>query len=227
MGKEKEKDGTGHRRRVKDKILRHGIESLYDYEFLELCLFYVHKQRDTKGIANALLKKFGSIQNVCNASEKELKDVDDVGPATIEFLKMLPLISKGYALQTSVKKSEVYEHKSDIEKRCVALLKGSVNERAYLLCFDDGKHLIKEAEISEGEPGGVNISLRKVMNAIANTATTAVVLCHNHPSGILRPSNEDLASTRSIKTFLESANIELIDHYIVAEDRFVSCIPMN
>lgn len=217
----------GHRRRVMEKIFRHGIESLYEHEFLELCLFYVYKRKDTNPIAHALLNKFGNLENLCNAPEKEIAEVEGVGKAAAEFIKMLPLISKGYSLHTSVKKRKVYEHKSDIENRCIALLKDSVNEKAYLLCFDDGKRLIKEVEISEGEPGGVNISMRKIMDAIANTSTTSVVLCHNHPSGILLPSNEDMRATSKIKMVLESANIELIDHYIVSEGKQVSCISMN
>lgn len=224
MDKEK---GKGHRRRVKDKVLSYGVESLYDYEFLELCLFYVHKQKDTKRIAKDLIEKFKTLENVCNAPEKELCTVKDVGPSTVEFLRMLPLISKGYALNTSTKKHMVYEHKSDVENRCKALLKNCVNEKAFLLCFDDRKHLIKEVEISDGEPGRVNINLRKIMDAIANTTTTGVVLCHNHPSGSLMPSQEDKITTRDIRLFLESANIELIEHYIVAGDRSVACIPVN
>lgn len=219
--------GIGHRRRVKDKILHYGIESLYEHEFLELCLFYVHKRKDTKEIARDLLKAFGSLENVCNAPEKELLKIKDVGDSTVEFLKILPLISKGFSLHTSVKKRKVYETKKDIEDRCLALLKGSVNEKAYLLCFDDGKHLIKEVEISDGEPGGVSISTRKIIDAIANTSTTAVILCHNHPAGNLKPSNADFAATGNIRKFFESINVELIEHYVVSEDRFVSCVPMN
>ena len=227
MEKEKGSNGKGHRRRVKDKILRYGIESLYDYEFLELCLYYVHKQIDTKRIAKDLLDEFKSLENVCNASEDDLKKIKDVGPATIEFLRMLPLISKGYALHTSVRKREVYDRKSAIEDRCIALLRGCVNEKAYLLCFDDAKHLIKETEISEGDPGGVNISIRKIVDAVANTKTTAVALCHNHPAGILNASDEDFCTTRDVKRFLESANIELINHYIVADEKVVACITID
>lgn len=221
---EKDKGRSGHRRRVKDKVLRYGIESLYDYEFLELCLYYVHKQIDTKPIAKSLLDKFKCLENVCNAPEEELTAITGVGKSTVELLRMLPLICKGYAMHTSIRKRDVYDRKTDIENRCIALLSGSVNEKAYLLCFDDAKHLIKEAEISEGEPGGVNISVRKMMDAIANTATTAVVLCHNHPSGILIASDEDFRATRDVKNFLESANIEFISHYIIADGKAVECI---
>lgn len=217
----------GHRRRVMEKVFKNGIETLLEYEFLELCLFSVYKRCDTNSVSRALLNKFGSLDNVCNAPIEELKQVEGVGNAAAEYIKLIPLISKGYSVHTSVRKKRVYKTRESMCKRCVALLKGCKNEVSYVLCFDNSHHLLKEVKISEGTPASVSMEPRTIMNAIANSATTRVMLCHNHPSGVRIPSRQDMMTTMSLKNLLKPIGVELIDHIVVVEDEYISCITLE
>lgn len=217
----------GHRRRVMKKVLENGVDTLLEHEFLELCLFAVYKRCDTNPLAHALLDKFGNLESVCNATVEELKSVDGIGHAAAEYIKLIPHIAKGYSMHTSIRKRKVFKTRKSMCERCVALLKGHKNEAVYALCFDNMHHLIKEVKIAEGSPGSVTIKPRKVLDAIANTSTTAVMICHNHPSGVRIPSNQDFATTLSVEQLLRPLEIELIDHVVVVDSEYVSCVAMQ
>lgn len=217
----------GHRRRVLKKVFENGIETLLEHEFLELCLFSVYKRCDTNPIAHALLSKFGSLDNVCSATVEELMQVEGIGRAAAEYIKLIPQISKGYSFHTSARRNKIYRTKESMCERCVALLKGNKNEASYILCFDNMYHLLREVKISEGTPGSVFLDPRKVMDAVANSTTTRVMLCHNHPSGMRIPSAQDMVATASLGKLLDSVGIELIDHIVVVDNEYISCIALE
>lgn len=215
---------AGHRRRVMKKVFENGIETLLEHEFLELCLFAVYKRCDTNPLAHRLLDKFGNLDSVCNATVEELMSVEGIGPAAAEYIKLIPHIAKGYSMHTSIRKKQQFTTMDSMYQRCVALLKGNTNEVAYALCFDSMRHLIKEVKIAEGSPGAVMIDPRKVMEAVAYTSTTGIMICHNHPSGVRSPSQQDFVATSSIKKLVNSIGIDLIDHIVVVDDDYVSCV---
>lgn len=215
---------AGHRRRVMKKVFENGIETLLEHEFLELCLFAVYRRCDTNPLAHRLLDKFGNLDSVCNATVEELMSVEGIGPAAAEYIKLIPHIAKGYSMHTSIRKKQQFTTMDSMYQRCVALLKGNTNEVAYVLCFDSMRHLIKEVKIAEGSPGAVMIDPRKVMEAVAYTSTTGIMICHNHPSGVRSPSQQDFVATSSIKKLVNSIGIDLIDHIVVVDDDYVSCV---
>lgn len=214
----------GHRRRMIEKVLKYGVDILHEHEFLELYLFFAYKRSDTNPIAHSLLKKFGNIANICNAPIEELMEVEGVGKSTATTIKLLPHITRGYQLNTSVSNGLKYVSRESIYKRCEALLSNTKNEVVYLLCFDKSMHLIKEVKLAEGVPEHVSLDVRKITDALAGTATSAVVLCHNHPSGVLIPSNQDFNTTNYIMRIMKTMNVDFIDHVLVADNRAVSCV---
>lgn len=213
----------GHRRRLREKVLHHGVDVLKDHEFLELCLFAVHSRKNVNPMAYELIKRFGNLEDLCAASIEEIMSVEGVGRATAEYIKLIPSISRGYLLNTTSNEKKRFDTIESIAKRCIALLAGYTNEVFYILCFDSKMYLIKEAKISVGSAGNVEIDFRKVAEAVIGTPTTSVVVCHNHPSGTLVPSQQDTMATYQLTEYVQKMDIEFIDHIIVSGDKYIIC----
>lgn len=86
----------GHRERIREKFAAAGLDSFLDHEALELLLTYAVPRKDTKPIAWALLKKFGSLAAVLDAAPDQLSQIDGVGPGTAQFLKLIRAVFKKY-----------------------------------------------------------------------------------------------------------------------------------
>ena len=79
----------GHRQRVKNKFLKTKSVALYDYEILELLLFYSIPRKDVRQLAKLLLNKFGNLGAVLNALPSKLSQIPEIGTNTITFLKLI------------------------------------------------------------------------------------------------------------------------------------------
>ena len=95
-------------------------------------------------------------------------------------------------------------------------------EKIYLLCLDAKCKVLACKEIGEGSVNSAGISTRKVVETALAVGASAVILAHNHPSGIALPSAEDLQTTRRIAMALQAVEIPLVDHIIVADYDHIS-----
>jgi DNA repair protein RadC len=99
---------------------------------------------------------------------------------------------------------------------------GEKYEVVYELCLDRKGKLLVAKVLTEGGISGAELNIRKLVeNALLSNAS-AVILSHNHPSGVALPSGDDFATTQRCLAALESVGIQLVDHIIVADDDFVS-----
>jgi len=217
---------AGHRRRVIDRSITQGLEGFNKHEILELMMFFSQPRINTNPIAHSLIDKFGSLHNVCNAPLSELLQVEGVGRAAAEFLKILPEFVKAYELSVYDDKL-VFENTKEIGNYCVAFQIGRINEAVFVLCLDTRNQLIKRVKLAEGTPGEVYIEPRQVIEQVTHTATTNVVLCHNHPAGTLFPSQKDLEITSKVRIALHSIGVNLLDHIIVANGKYISFIDIK
>ena len=93
---------------------------------------------------------------------------------------------------------------------------------SFLACFDGKLKLLGVRLLSEGSPSANEISLRKIATEALALGATAVVLAHNHPSGLATPSQEDIFITHYIRDALQPLGITLYDHVIMTDDDMVS-----
>ena len=214
---------AGHRKRHTERAITHGLESFKKHEIIELMLFFSQPRVNTNPIAHSLIDKFGSLHNICNAPLNELLEVSGVGRATAEFLKILPGFVRAYELSVYDDKI-VFGNSKEIGEYCVAFQVGRIYEAMFILCLDTRNQLIKCVKLAEGTPGEVYIEPRQVIEQVTHTATTNVVLCHNHPAGTLFPSQKDLEITSKIRIALQSINVNLLDHIIVANGKYISFV---
>ena len=211
----------GHRKRLKARFVKSGLDDFEPHNVLELLLFYGVPRKDTNPLAHRLIDRFGSLSGVFDAKPEELVKVDGVTENTAVLISMIPQIARKY-LEDKADAVGVISGFTDIGSYLMPKFVGRTVETVMLAALDNKNKIISCSIIAEGENDRANLSKRRVMEEAIRVGATRVVLAHNHPRGFAMPSKEDIFLTEEIYSLLRSVEIELVDHFIFAEDDFVS-----
>ncbi len=210
------------RKYLRNHMMEYDLQGIPLLDVIELMLYYTIPNKDVRPIAQALVNQFGTIDRMVKASSAERLRIPGIGERTNEHFAMLGMLVP-YLLRNKMGEYPVFDNKSKLYEFCASLHVMHEYEVMYLLCLNSASRLIKkEVKITVGTPSSANVELKHIMDAVANTATVKVVLCHNHPSGLLKPSTDDIKFTRSVKFALDRININLMDHIIVADNSTIS-----
>ena len=211
----------GHRKRLKTQFLIHG-EDFHDHQLLELLLSYAIPQGDVNGLAHALLDQFGSLAGVFDALPPSLTRVDGVGEHTAVLLKLIPKLAGRYSTIRSSPGDILASSRAARDYLLPYFQTGPRNEMVYLVCMDAKYKVLGCHKLGEGTVNAADITPRRVVElALAHNAS-AVLLAHNHVSGLALPSNADLLTTETLARVLREVGVELADHLIFTEDDMVS-----
>lgn len=211
----------GHRQRMKQRFLREGLDHFEQHQVLELLLFYCVPRKDTNPIAHALLQRFGSVAQVLEAPYGELMKVPGMGESAATFLTLVNDLGRYYQVNRASKPT-ILTTVEQCGRFLVPHFYGRRNETVFLLCLDAKCKVLCCKEVGEGSVNSAAIPIRRVVEMALGANATSVVLAHNHPSGLALPSDEDVCTTRRVAMALNSVEIQLVDHIIVADDDFVS-----
>ena len=213
----------GHRKRVRDRLLAEGLDSFDEVHVLELMLFYAVPQKDTKPLARLLLDHFGCLNSVLEAPPQELMCVPGVGEGIATYLSLFGSVER----YCKTKREEQFAPMNSVEQYSSFLAShfyGRRNETVFLLCLDAKCKVLNCRLVGEGDVNSANVPVRRIVQiALANNAS-AVILAHNHPSGLAVPSKEDAMTTLALARALDTIGIKLVDHVVVADDECVSMV---
>lgn len=205
----------GHRKRMRDRFRKEGLEGFAPHEALELLLFYAKARGDVNPLAHELLDVFGSLNGVLEATPEQLMAVKGVGEETATMLSLIVPLFRRY--QESLCAEGTYlVNRVAAEKYCKALMAGLRMERLYVVSLSTARKVVGRRVVGEGNLVEVPAYPRLVVETALNHNAFGVILCHNHPGGVAEPSADDLAVTRVIEAVLIHLDIKLIDHIIVA-----------
>ncbi|MGN0976813.1 MAG: RadC family protein [Faecousia sp.] len=213
----------GHRDRLKQRFLEEGLDNFTDIQALELLLFYAIPRRDTNPIAHALLDRFGSLSQVLDANVEELKKVHGVSDHAAVLLSLVPQLARYYQVD-SAQRVECLTTLEDCGKYLLPYFFGRSSETVFLLCLDAKCKVLCCKEVGMGSVNAASVSVRNIVETALTANATAVVLAHNHPSGMALPSNEDVLTTRRVALALSAVEIRLVDHIVVADGDYVSMV---
>ena len=213
----------GHRSRLRKRFLDNGLNSFEEHEVLELLLFYGQPRKNTNETAHVLLKKFGSLPRVFNASVAELKETDGVGENCAVLLSLIPQLQRRIEMSRS-ETVKTIRGTSDAGPFFVAQFRNEQEEVLKLLCLDAKGSIRKCVNIGKGVVNSVHFSPRKIVEAALENRASSVIMAHNHPGGTIMPSREDINATMKVKNALQTVDIRLNDHIIVAENAYCSML---
>ena len=209
----------GHREKMRQRFLKGGLDSFADHEALELLLYYAIPRKDTNPIAHALTERYGSLAAVLSAPVEDLKQVEGVGESAAVLLKLVPQMLRKAQLDAAERVLNSAERAGAF---LLELFAEQNHEVVYVLCLDRKGKLITYKRLGEGGISSAGLDIRKLMECAILSSASAVILAHNHPSGIALPSNDDFSATDRAREALKNIDVQLADHIIVADGDFVS-----
>jgi DNA repair protein RadC len=206
----------GHRERLRERFRSAGPDALSDYELLEMALFPALPRRDTKPLAKSLLQKFGSFAEVVHAPEARLLEVDGIGEASIQQIKLIA------AAATRIAKGQVQQRMAlsswnAVIDYCRTSMAFAEKEQFRLLFLDKRNQLIADEVQQTGTVDHTPVYPREVIKRALELSATAVILVHNHPSGDPTPSQADIQMTKAIIDIAKPLGISVHDHIIVGK----------
>ena len=213
----------GHRKRMKDRFFHEGLDHFSEFEALEILLYYAIPRKDTNPIAHSLIDHFGSLAQVLDASVEELEQVSGVSQNVAILMKLVTEMGRLYMVKRT-EDNKILKTIRDCGEYLKPYFFGRTNETVFLLCLDAKCKVIGCRKVGEGSVNSANVPIRRIVEMALNSNATAVVLAHNHPSGVAVPSDEDVATTRRVAAALSMVDIILVDHIVVADDDFVSMV---
>ncbi len=205
----------GHRDRLRTRLREQGGEALLDYELLELLLFQLLPRRDTKPIAKELLARFGSVSEVLSAPRRMLLEVSGVGESVADGLKLSQAIALRFA-RDGVRGRDTLGSWQAVLDYCRTAMAFEEREQFRILFLDKKNQLIADEKQQTGTVDHTPVYPREVVKRALELSATALVLCHNHPSGDPTPSQADIAMTRTIVEVAKPLGIVVHDHIILA-----------
>lgn len=219
---DKSKLHSGHRKRLRERFFRDGLEQFEDHQVLELLLFHAVPRRDTNEMAHMLLKRFGALSAVLEADPKDLATVPGMGESAVAFVSMIPPLTRRYLSDSVMRNKPTLNDSGKTNAYLMPLMAGRTEEIFYCLCLDNSCRLLFPALISKGTVNAANIHPRHVVEAALRHKAAAVILAHNHPSGRLKASRADIHLTKVLLAALSPIDIRVLDHVIVGGQRCLS-----
>jgi DNA repair protein RadC len=211
----------GHRQRLRERFMNGGSGALADYELLELLLCQVLPRIDTKPLAKALIKRFGSFAGVMAASPDDLQEVKGVGAAAAVMIKTVQAAALRMT-QQEVTQREVIGSWKKLLDYCRMAMAEEKNEQFRLLFLDSRNSLIADEVQQRGTVNHTPVYPREVVKRALELGATAIIMVHNHPSGDPTPSADDIAMTREVAEAAEKLGIALHDHIVIGRKGHVS-----
>lgn len=213
----------GHRQRLRERFLKSGLEGFADHETVELLLTLAIPRTDVKQPAKELIKRFGSLRGILDAPTDKLSAVPGIGGVAPVALQIIKAAATLY-LEQNIEKVQSFTDQEQLEKFWRMKIGGNAVEQFAVAYLDSAYHLIADgAKIHwEGTIDRTAVYPREIIEEALKRKASAIVLAHNHPNGVMRPSEEDKIITQTIVLAAEAVNISVLDHLIVSTDAVFS-----
>jgi DNA repair protein RadC len=205
---------SGHRKRLRERFRRAGVEAVQDYELLELVLFRAIPRRDVKPIAKEIIRVFGGLPQALAAPVERLVEIPGVSENVALELKIVHATSLKLA-QARVLDRPVISSWNDLLGYCRAAMADEKTELFRILFLDKKNILIADEVQQRGTVDHTPVYPREVVKRALELSASAIILVHNHPTGDPTPSRADIDMTNQIAKAAQALGIRVHDHLVI------------
>ncbi len=202
--------------RPRERLLREGASALSAAELIAVLLDTGTSREPVLALAAGLLRDFGGLRGLCEAEPPRLLARPGLGPAkAARILACLALVHR--YLEEGLRRDGIIERPEDAGRFLALRLRGQPRE-IFLGLFLDQRHRVIACEtLAAGTVNEAVVHPREVVRACIRHNAAALIVAHNHPSGVAAPSAEDLAFTRRLRETLALMDVRLLDHLVVGD----------
>jgi len=201
--------------RPRERLLARGAAALSDAELLAIFLRVGMRGKSAVDLARELIGHFGSLNRLFSATQDELSVIPGMGPAKYVQLQAVLEMSRR-ALVEGMKQNDAMSTPGAVRDYLRLHLAGLGHEVFFALWLDAQNRLIAAEELFRGTLTQTSVYPREVVKKALHHNAAAVVLAHNHPSGVSEPSSADEFLTRELNQALALVDVRVLDHFIVA-----------
>ena len=207
-------DRQGHRQRLRERFLAGGLEGFHDYEVVELLLTLATPRRDCKGPAKAALARFGSLQAVFEAEDRELMEIPGIGATNLFGLRLIKEVAGRYLEERMIHQPRILNSRELMDYLTLTI--GHRRRECFVAVYLNAKNRVVASDVLfEGSLTSSAVYPREVVSSALSHKAAAVIFAHNHPSGEPDPSGEDIRVTKKLVGALQVMGITVHEHLVI------------
>ncbi len=207
--------------RPRERLFALGAGRLSDAELLAITLRTGIQGKNAVELARELLNEFSGLRQLLNAEQHQLTHISGFGPVKFAQFKAIAELAQRYAHET-LQRGDALTSPEQTENYLRTRMRDYQQEVFACLWLDNRHRVIRFDELFFDTVNGASVYSREVVRAALRHNAAAVILCHNHPSGIAEPSSADQQITRRLKQALELVDVTVLDHIIVGDESCIS-----
>ncbi len=207
--------------RPREKLLQRGAQALTNVELLAIFLRTGTKGKTALDLAQDLLREFGDLRSLLGADQTRFCQAKGLGDAKYVQLKACVEMTRRY-LRECLERGDVLSSPDDTRNFLVSELSGRAYEVFACLFLDNRHRVIQFEELFYGTIDGASVYPREVIRRVLQHNAAALILAHNHPSGIAEPSQADISITQKLKEAMSLIDVRVLDHFVIGDGYSVS-----
>jgi DNA repair protein RadC len=207
--------------RPREKLLQRGASALSDAELLAIFLRIGIPGRSAVDLARDLLQRFGGLRQLLEADEQDFCESPGLGPAKYVQLQAVLELGRRY-LETTLQRGDALQSVADTRRYLTAKLRHEPHEVFACLFLDNRHRVLAFEELFHGTIDGASVHPRQIVKRALYHNAAALILAHNHPSGVAEPSRADEQITLCLKEALALVDVRVLDHFIIGDGEVIS-----
>lgn len=215
------KSQEGHRKRLRQRFLKSGLDGFQDYEIVELLLTLGTPRKDCKQQAKEAIERFKTLRGVLEAPPEELQEIRGIGPTHVFIIKFAQELAREF-LKEQILDRPYCKSSKEVFDYLYHSMRDLSKEIFKVMFLNIQNQIIEVEDLFEGTLNASAVYPREIIKSAIRHNAASLIFAHNHPSGNPEPSDEDKRITRDLVFATNVMQMKVLDHIIIGNNRYFS-----